>query len=71
LVLKMHLNGHIEKCKYEFSLNYVKGMGRSHGEGIEASWVETKQSGSSTRQMNHGHCHDKLNDFHNYWNWVK
>ncbi|KAK0467546.1 hypothetical protein IW261DRAFT_1426486 [Armillaria novae-zelandiae] len=71
LVLKMHLDGHIEKCKYKFSLNYVKGMGRSHGEGIEASWAETKQLGGSTRQMNHGHCHNKLNDFHNYWNWVK
>ncbi|KAK0474520.1 hypothetical protein IW261DRAFT_1422824 [Armillaria novae-zelandiae] len=71
LVPKMHLDGHIEKCKYEFSLNYVKGMGRSHGEGIEASWAETKQSGGSTRQMNHGHRHDKLNDFHNYWNWAK
>jgi hypothetical protein len=21
--------------------------------------------------MNHGHRHDTLNDFHNYWNWNK
>ncbi|KAK0207492.1 hypothetical protein IW262DRAFT_1469444 [Armillaria fumosa] len=49
----------------------VAWMGRSHGEGIEPSWAETKQSGGSTRQMNHGHHHDKLNDFHNFWNWLK
>ncbi|KAK0243559.1 hypothetical protein EDD85DRAFT_988135 [Armillaria nabsnona] len=71
LVPKMHLDGHIECCKYEYSLNYVKGMGQSHGEGIEPSWAETKQLGGSTRQMNHGHRHDKLNDFHNFWNWLK
>ncbi|PBK60419.1 hypothetical protein ARMSODRAFT_841030, partial [Armillaria solidipes] len=71
LVPKMHLDRHIERCKYKFSLNYTKGMARSHGEGIEQSWAETKQSGGSTRQMNHSHRHDKLNDFHNFWNWVK
>ncbi|PBK88439.1 hypothetical protein ARMGADRAFT_1120515, partial [Armillaria gallica] len=37
LVPKMHLDGHIKHCKYEYSLNYVKGMGQSHGEGIEPS----------------------------------
>ena len=21
--------------------------------------------------MNHGHRHDKLNDYHNFWNWCK
>ncbi|KAF8204536.1 hypothetical protein BJ912DRAFT_277 [Pholiota molesta] len=71
LVPKKHLDGHKDDCKYRFSLNYTDGTGRSHGEGIEASWAESKQSGGSTRQMNHGHRHDTLNDFHNYWNWNK
>ncbi|KAK0207413.1 hypothetical protein IW262DRAFT_1282110, partial [Armillaria fumosa] len=71
LVPKMHPNDHIEQCRYKYSLNYIEGMGRSHGEGIEPSWAETKQSGGSTRQMNHGHHHNKLNDFHNFWNWLK
>jgi hypothetical protein len=71
LVPKMHLDGHKVDCRYRFSLNYFKGAGRGHGEGIEASWAESKQSGGSTRQMNHGHRHDTLNDFHNYWNWTK
>ncbi|PPQ98101.1 hypothetical protein CVT26_003271 [Gymnopilus dilepis] len=71
LVPKKHLDGHIDRCKYRFSLNYTDGVGRSHGEGIEPSWAESKQSGGSTRQMNHGHRHDTINDLHNYWNWNK
>jgi len=71
LVPKKHLDGHKDDCKYRFSLNYFKGAGRSHGEGIEPSWGETKQSGGSTCQMNYGHRHDTLNDFHNDWNWTK
>ena len=57
-VPKKHLDGHKENCKYRFSLNYAKGVGRGHGEGIETSWAEAKQSGGSTRQMNHGHPHE-------------
>jgi hypothetical protein len=71
LVPKKHLDGHKDHCKYRFSLNYTDGVGRGHGEGIEQSWSESKQSGESTRQMNHGHRHDTLTDFHNYWNWNK
>lgn len=71
LVPKKHLDGHKVDCRYRFSLNYTEGVGRGHGEGIEASWAESKQSGGSTRQMNHGHRHDTINDFHNYWNWNK
>ncbi|KAF8963730.1 hypothetical protein BDZ97DRAFT_1637389, partial [Flammula alnicola] len=71
LVPKKHLDGHKEDCRYRFSLNYTKGSGRSHGEGVEVSWSESKQAGASTRQMNHGHRHDTLNDLHNDWNWCK
>ncbi|KAF8913329.1 hypothetical protein CPB85DRAFT_1219841 [Mucidula mucida] len=71
LVPKMHLDGHKDKCKYRFTLNYFQGAGRTHGEGIEQSWAESKQSGGSSRQMNHGHRHDTIIDFHNFWNWVK
>ena len=68
---KKHLDGHKENCKYRFSLNYAKGVGRGHGEGIETSWAEAKQSGGSTRQMNHGHRHDVLIDLLNNWNFEK
>lgn len=71
LVPKMHLFGHIDDCRYKFSLNFFPSAARLYGEGIEGSWSESKQSGGSTRQMNHGHRHDKLNDYHNFWNWKK
>ncbi|KAL0564360.1 hypothetical protein V5O48_017686, partial [Marasmius crinis-equi] len=71
LVPKMHLYGHKEDCRFKFALNFLAGAARIHGEGIEPSWAETKQSGGSTRQMNHGHRHDKINDYHNFWNWLK
>ncbi|KAF6743234.1 hypothetical protein DFP72DRAFT_828383 [Ephemerocybe angulata] len=71
LVPKMHLSGHKEDCRYRYLLNYQDGAGHLHGEGIEPTWAETKQSGGSTQHMNHGHHHDTINDFHNYWNWQK
>ncbi|KAK1215180.1 hypothetical protein PQX77_022217 [Marasmius sp. AFHP31] len=71
LVPKMHLYGHKEECRFKFALNFLAYAGRIHGEGIEPSWGETKQSGGSTRQMNPGHRHDRLNEYHNYWNWKK
>ncbi|KAF9024287.1 hypothetical protein BDZ89DRAFT_954844 [Hymenopellis radicata] len=71
LVPKMHLDGHKDNCRYRYSLNYFQGAGRTYAEGIEGSWAESKQSGGSTRQMNHGHRHDTIIDFHNFWNWAK
>ncbi|KAJ3539948.1 hypothetical protein NMY22_g4499 [Coprinellus aureogranulatus] len=71
LVPKMHLDGHKEDCRYRYSLNYFDGAGRTHGEGIEPSWAESKQSGGSTQHMNHGHRHDTIIDLHNFWNWLK
>ncbi|PBK86482.1 hypothetical protein ARMGADRAFT_940711, partial [Armillaria gallica] len=33
--------------------------------------AKSKQSGRSIHQINHRHQHDKLNDYHNFWNWCK
>ncbi|KAF9536539.1 hypothetical protein CPC08DRAFT_609174, partial [Agrocybe pediades] len=71
LVPKKHLDGHKEDCRYRFSLNYEKGSGRAHGEGIEVSWRGIKLIGPSTRQMNHGHRHDVVIDFCNEHNNAK
>ncbi|TDL17558.1 hypothetical protein BD410DRAFT_843487 [Rickenella mellea] len=71
LVPKLHLQGHKDDCQYRYSLNYTPGVGRTHGEGIESGWAESNQAGGSTKEMNHGHWHDTLNDFHGDWNWVK
>jgi hypothetical protein len=68
LVPKMHLDGHVSDCKYRYSLNYTEGCARTDGEGIERSWAEQKPCGLSTREMNHGHRHDVLTDFIDWWN---
>ncbi len=71
LVPKMHLQGHKDDCRYRWSLNWTKGMGRTDGERIEGTWAEAKQAGGMTKEMNAGHRHDTLNDFFNDWNWLK
>jgi hypothetical protein len=71
LVPKMHLQGHKDDCRYRWSLNWTKWMGRTDGERIEGTWAEAKQAGGMTKEMNAGHRHDTLNDFFNDWNWIK
>ncbi|KAK1227310.1 hypothetical protein PQX77_009695 [Marasmius sp. AFHP31] len=71
LIGKMHIDNHLDDCKYRFSLNYTMCCGRTDGEGIERTWSEIKQAGGSTKEMNHGNRHDALIDFWNHWNWIR
>lgn len=68
---KMHIQGHKDNCMYRFSLNYMQCCRRTPGEMVETCWVEGNQTGASTREMNAGHRHDMLDDFHGDWNWRK
>jgi len=34
-------------------------------------WSEGNQAAGSTKEMNEGHRHDILDEFHGYWNWTK
>lgn len=70
-VPSMHISNHIEKCQYLYSFKYTKHSGTTYGEQIESSWAEGNQTGGSTKEMNEGHRHDALDEFHNYWNWTK
>ena len=38
LVLKFHLQSHIEACQSTFSFNFFKGGARVDGEGVERNW---------------------------------
>lgn len=67
----MHVSNHVEKCQYLYSFRYTKHSGTTYGEQIESSWAEGNQAGGSTKEMNDGHRHDALDEFHNYWNWTK
>ena len=68
---KMHLVGHKDECQIPFSFNYIRGVGRTDGEAIERFWAEANQLAASTKQMNAGHRHDKINDHCGGSNWYK
>ncbi|KDQ18432.1 hypothetical protein BOTBODRAFT_171279 [Botryobasidium botryosum FD-172 SS1] len=68
---KLHIQGHTDDCMYRHSLNYMECCGRTHGEVVETCWAEGNQAGVSTREMNAGHRHNALDDFHGDWNWRK
>jgi hypothetical protein len=68
---KMHVKNHVEACQLLWAFNYIKCSGETYGEKIESSWGEGNQAAGSTKEMNDGHRHDALDDFHGYWNWCK
>ncbi|TFK60799.1 hypothetical protein BDN72DRAFT_744711, partial [Pluteus cervinus] len=70
-VPKMHVKGHKADCQVRFSFNYLQYSGETCGEGIESSWSVNNESAGSTKQQNHGHRHDSLDDFFSFWNWLK
>ena len=68
---KMHVKNHIEACQLLWAFNYLKGSGETCGELIETGWSEGNQVAGSTKEMNDGHRHDMLDEYHGYWNWSK
>ncbi|KAJ3485437.1 hypothetical protein NLI96_g4969 [Meripilus lineatus] len=68
-VPKFHLIGHILKCRYKFSFNWLPGVGMTDGEGPERIWSSLNALGQRTREMSPGHRHDVINDYQGDWNW--
>ncbi|KAM6497206.1 hypothetical protein JOM56_007679 [Amanita muscaria] len=57
-----HINGHGEKCKSNFCLSFMPGVGRTCGEDVETAWAQTNSLGTSVREMGPGARHETLND---------
>lgn len=70
-VSKFHLMAHGRKCQGRYSLNYMAGVGRTHGEGVESNWSITNGFALSTREMSGAGRHETLNDVMGYVNWTK
>lgn len=70
-VPKFHLMAHGRKCQGRYSLNYMAGVGRTHGEGVESNWAITNGFALSTREMSGAGRHETLNDVMGYINWTK
>jgi len=68
---KMHVKNHIEACQLLWAFNYLRYSGETCGELIETGWSEGNQVAGSTKEMNDGHRHDILDEYHDYWNWTK
>ncbi|KAJ7575331.1 hypothetical protein C8J56DRAFT_1007724 [Mycena floridula] len=68
---KLHIMGHKQSCQRKFNLNYLLGVGRTDGEGVERPWANIGPVATSTREMGPGHRHDTLDDHWHDWNWRK
>ncbi|KAF9529568.1 hypothetical protein CPB83DRAFT_812024, partial [Crepidotus variabilis] len=68
---KMHIKNHIEACQLLFAFNYLEGSGDTCGEIVESGWSVGNQAAGSTKEMNDGHRHDVLDDYHTYYNFMK
>ncbi|EJD33801.1 hypothetical protein AURDEDRAFT_28207, partial [Auricularia subglabra TFB-10046 SS5] len=71
LVPKLHLQGHKENCRFQYSLNYTAGCGRTDGEGVERPWAHSNDTAKITRDQNPGHRKDTFDDCNGDWNYVK
>ncbi|RDX40435.1 hypothetical protein OH76DRAFT_1459514 [Lentinus brumalis] len=54
-----------------FSFNFLRGVGRTYGEGIESHWSHMNPVALSAREMSPGVRHEHLNDHWGAWNWQK
>lgn len=68
---KFHLPGHGKSCQIKYSFNYLKGSGRTCGEGIEQGWASQNPLSMSTREMGPGARSETLDDHWNAWNFRK
>ncbi|KAF9777745.1 hypothetical protein BJ322DRAFT_1015458 [Thelephora terrestris] len=71
LIPKFHLPGHSPSCQMDYSFNFTKGVGRTHGETIKQEWAHINLAALSTREMGPGARHLTLDDSWNWWNWKK
>ena len=68
---KFHLPGHGKSCQIKYSFNYLKGSGRTCGEGIEQGWASQNPLSMSTREMGPGARSETLDDHWGAWNFRK
>ena len=55
----------------QYSLNYLKSVARTYGEGIESTWHVFNGVSPATAEMGPGMRHEVLNDHWGSWNWEK
>lgn len=68
---KYHFRAHKELDHNKYSLNLIKGSGRTDGEEIERNWTHHDETSGSTREMGPGSRHDTLEDHFGWANWQR
>lgn len=55
----------------KYSFNFLCGVGRTYGEGIESGWSHMNPISMSTKEMGPALRQEVLNDHWGSWNWTK
>jgi hypothetical protein len=66
---KFHIIAHGPKCQCKFSLNWIRGCGRTFGEMVEQEWAHIKKCAAATREQGSGARHLTLDHQWSGWNW--
>ncbi|KAJ7048169.1 hypothetical protein C8F01DRAFT_1214206 [Mycena amicta] len=66
-----HAVAHEPTCQVENSLSYLKGVGRTDGEGIERTWAVLNPVSYATKEMGEGNRHDSIDDKIDHINFEK
>ncbi|KAF7299238.1 CxC2 domain-containing protein [Mycena indigotica] len=66
-----HAEAHDPKCRIQFALRYLLGVGKTDGESTERLWSLLNPASWSTKEMGEGARHDVLEDKINLINFEK
>ena len=55
----------------QYSFNFLQGVGRTYGEGVESGWSHMNPISMSTKEMGPAYRQEDLNDHWGSWNWNK
>jgi hypothetical protein len=68
---KFHFDAHGKKNHAPYSFAFLRGAGRSDGEGIEQLWAILRGGAAQTIEMGPGGRRDTIDDFCGWSNWRK
>lgn len=71
VIPKLHIHGHTESCQYRFHLAFTEGVGRTDGESVERSWVDTKEIAVISKDASPATRIDIINSEHDWSNFVR
>jgi hypothetical protein len=71
VIPKFHFGAHKPEGHARYSLNWMPGVGRTDGEGIERDWSGINPAANSTKEMGAGCRHDTLDDIWSDLNYQK